>query len=330
MELLKDIIPFSVGLSFVVGAVFIFLTTRKKIINLKGKVIVITGCDSGFGFSLAQHCASLGMLVVAGCFLMKEGANKLKNIPNVTVLKIDVTQEETIEDAVREVERITKEKKSVLHCVVNNAAAGVVFAEAAWQTKQQVVNQFLVNTVGPVLVTKSFLPLLSLGKGRVINVVSFCTECPLPSLAVYSSSKAALMSLTDGMRPEVAKYGVDVVMVNPGDHPSRTPLVQGQQQNYDDIQKEMKQEACALYGDYLSRCRSKFTTMFPPPPLAQLQDPAFYTTMTAALAQQNPATLYVNSDVGTKMFFGFIKKLPRRWADWMRVQIMRLPNYNTQ
>jgi len=299
-------------------------------VSLKGKVIVITGCDSGFGFSLAQHLASQGVLVVAGCFVMKEGADKLKSIPNITVIRLDVTSEESIEEAVNQVERIIEKNETVLHGVVNNAAAGVVFAEAAWQTKTQVVTQFMVNSVGPLLMTRSFLPLLSSGKGRVVNVVSFCTECPLPSLAVYSASKAALMSLTDGMRPEVAKYGVDIVMVNPGDHPSKTPLCQGQQINYHHIQQEMKQDALSLYGDYVSRCKSKFTTIFPCPPLVQLDDAGFYSTMTAALAHQHPQTLYVNSDMGTRMFFGLIKKLPRRWADWIRVQIMVLPKYSQE
>ena len=87
--------------------------------------------------------------------------------------------------------------------------------------------------------TRHCLSLLSRGSGRVVNIVSYCTECPLPTLAVYTASKAALMALTDAMRPEVAKYGVEMVMVNPGDRPRETPLCTGQENNYDEIENEM-------------------------------------------------------------------------------------------
>lgn len=87
--------------------------------------------------------------------------------------------------------------------------------------------------------TRHCLPLLVAGRGRVVNVVSHCTECPLPALAVYTASKAGLMSLSDGMRPELAKYGVDVVMVNPGDHPRATPLCAGQDRHYASIEEEL-------------------------------------------------------------------------------------------
>ena len=57
-----------------------------------------------------------------------------------------------------------------------------------------------------------------------MNMISFCTTCPLPTLAVYTSTKAALLRLSEGMRAELLKFGVDVVLFNPGDHPGSTPL----------------------------------------------------------------------------------------------------------
>ena len=62
------------------------------------------------------------------------------------------------------------------------------------------------------------------GGGRIVNMISFCTTCPLPTLAVYTSTKAALLRLSEGMRAELLKFGVDVVLFNPGDHPGSTPL----------------------------------------------------------------------------------------------------------
>ena len=76
--------------------------------------------------------------------------------------------------------------------------------------------------------------------GRQIKLdCSFCTDCPLPTLTMYTASKAALRSMSAGMRMELGKYGVDVVMFNPGDHPGETPLCAGQDIHYDAMEREV-------------------------------------------------------------------------------------------
>ena len=60
---------------------------------------------------------------------------------------------------------------------------------------------------------KICFPSLKSARGRVINMISNCTDCPLPTLSVYTSSKAGLKYLTHGMRPELAKYGIKVSVV---------------------------------------------------------------------------------------------------------------------
>ena len=88
---------------------------------------------------------------------------------------------------------------------------------------------FLFFSPGVHRVTKAFLPLLrASSNGRIINLISFCTDCPLPMLAVYTASKAALRSYSAGLRMELSKFGVPVVMFNPGDHPGETALCANQ------------------------------------------------------------------------------------------------------
>lgn len=96
-----------------------------------------------------------------------------------------------------------------------------------------VERQFDVNIIGCWAISKAFLPHLMASKGRLVNMVSFCTECPLPTLSIYTATKAALMSLTNGLRMELSKHDVDVVLFNPGDHPGETPLCYGQEANYE-------------------------------------------------------------------------------------------------
>ena len=69
-------------------------------------------------------------------------------------------------------------------------------------------------------------------QGRLVNVVSFCTECPLPTLSLYTATKAGVLSLSEGMRMELKRFGIDVILFNPGDFPQGTPLCSGQEINY--------------------------------------------------------------------------------------------------
>ena len=96
-----------------------------------------------------------------------------------------------------------------------------------------VKKQFDVNVIGCWKISKVFQPHLMASRGRIINMISFCTECALPTLSIYTATKAALLSLSNGMRMELSKYGIDVILFNPGDHPTETPLCYGQSANYE-------------------------------------------------------------------------------------------------
>ncbi len=105
----------------------------------KKKAILITGCDSGFGFSLASHLSETkpDILTIACCYFpggVSKGANILDSMPNVKVLKLDVTDEGSIAELVVNVEATLKEENAMLWSVVNNAAT-LVFADAVWQTR---------------------------------------------------------------------------------------------------------------------------------------------------------------------------------------------------
>ena len=60
---------------------------------------------------------------------------------------------------------------------------------------------------------------------------------------MYTASKAALRSMSAGMRMELGKYGVDVVMFNPGDHPGETPLCAGQDIHYAAMEREVNKSS---------------------------------------------------------------------------------------
>jgi NAD(P)-dependent dehydrogenase (short-subunit alcohol dehydrogenase family) len=184
-----------------------------------------------YGHSLALHCAGLGLRVLATCLGQGEGRARLKEEEGVTVLSLDLTCPDSRRALVAEVQALLAD--GGLHCLVNNAAV-LVFAEAAWQTDEQAELQVKVNMLGPQFLTRALLPQLArAGGGRVVNLISNCTTVPLPTLALYTASKAGLLALSEAQRPELAKYGVGLVIVNPGDAPFTTSLTGGQATHYE-------------------------------------------------------------------------------------------------
>ena len=72
---------------------------------------------------------------------------------------------------------------------------------------------------------------------------------------MYTASKAALRSMSAGMRMELGKYGVDVIMFNPGDHPGETPLCAGQDIHYAAMEREVNhQPICAQFKPFINSC----------------------------------------------------------------------------
>ena len=114
---------------------------------------------------------------------------------SVRVVSLDVREPGSVEAAVEVVRGVCGEDG--LHCLVNNAAV-LVFGETMWQTEEQVSWQTDVNYWGAVRVTRAVMPLLTRTRdcARVVNMISNCTECPLPTLGPYTASKVTMSIVT--------------------------------------------------------------------------------------------------------------------------------------
>jgi NAD(P)-dependent dehydrogenase (short-subunit alcohol dehydrogenase family) len=128
-------------------------------------------------------------------------------------LDLDVTDQVSVERAAKEVARSQGEHG--LHAVVNNAGI-IVQGPLELVSDAALRHQFEVNVYGPANVMRAFLPLLRQGRGRIINISAASAITAVPFLAAISASKAALESLSDAARIELAPWGVPVVLVQPG------------------------------------------------------------------------------------------------------------------
>ncbi|HEX2316105.1 MAG TPA: SDR family NAD(P)-dependent oxidoreductase, partial [Thermomonospora sp.] len=175
-----------------------------------GTAILVTGATGGIGSALVRALADRGHTVYAGT--RGDLPERLAH-PRVRALRLDVTDERAVAEAAAEVR--TLQGGRGLHAVVNNAGL-IVQGPLELVPPDELRRQLEVNVLGPAVVTRAFLPTLREGHGRVINVSAASARTALPYLGPISASKAALESLSDALRVELAPWGVPVSVVRPG------------------------------------------------------------------------------------------------------------------
>ncbi|KAL3065012.1 hypothetical protein OYC64_001118 [Pagothenia borchgrevinki] len=181
-----------------------------------GKAVLITGCDSGFGQATARRLDSLGFQVFATVLdLNSSGAKDLQRSCSslLTLLRVDITQQSHVQQALTKVQSLLGPRG--LWALVNNAGVCVNFGDAELSLMSNFRGCMEVNFFGTLSVTKSFLPLLRLSRGRIVNISSPAGDQPFPCLAAYGASKAALNLLTSTLRHELEPWGVQVCTVLP-------------------------------------------------------------------------------------------------------------------
>jgi NAD(P)-dependent dehydrogenase (short-subunit alcohol dehydrogenase family) len=181
--------------------------------HLQRDAVLITGCSSGIGEATALLLARGGMLVFAnvrraedGEALVREGGDNLRP------LVFDVSDADGIERARA---TVAAEPGIVLRAVVNNAGIGSA-GPLEILPLDEIRKLMEVNYIGPLAVTKAFLPLLHESRGRLINVTSIAGKFAAPFGGAYAASKFAYEAASDALRLELAPFGIRVIVVEPG------------------------------------------------------------------------------------------------------------------
>jgi len=175
------------------------------------KTVLITGASSGFGKAAAKLFDTNGWNVIA-TMRSPEKETELAALGNVFISKLDVTDKQSIQNAVKS----GIEKFGKIDVLVNNAGYGALGAlEAA--TEEQVKQQFDVNLFGLIEVTKAVLPGMRQQKyGTIINVSSVGGKVTFPFSSLYNATKFAVEGLTESMQYELDPFGIRLKIVEPG------------------------------------------------------------------------------------------------------------------
>ncbi len=179
------------------------------------RTALITGATSGIGMATAQVLAANFKLILCGrrADRLHELADELGQQTEVHALQFDVRDKQAVFAAI---EGLPTEWKSI-DVLVNNAgnAHGLAsFDEASLDDLESMID---INVKGLIYVSKAVIPILKLSdNAHIVNLSSIAGKEVYPNGATYCASKAAVESLSKGMRYDLLPYGIKVTNVAPG------------------------------------------------------------------------------------------------------------------
>ncbi|MEU5951029.1 SDR family oxidoreductase [Streptomyces sp. NPDC047525] len=171
--------------------------------ELKNAVAVVTGANRGLGRHLAAQLVGHGAKVYAAA-----RRPETVDLPGVTPLRLDVTDEESIRTAARTASDAT--------LLINNAGISTG-ATLVGGDLEAVRREMETNFFGPLAATRAFAPVIEAnGGGAVLNVLSALSWFHPAGLGSYAASKAAAWALSDATREELAPRGITVSALHVG------------------------------------------------------------------------------------------------------------------
>jgi short-subunit dehydrogenase len=186
--------------------------TRQEI---EGKVVIVTGASSGIGEVTAWEFGRMKARTVLAArreARLEQLAERIRNVGGEALpVPTDLTEPKQITHLVQE----TLSNFGRIDILVNIAGWGHYdwFEELSEQTLRQ---QYEVNILGMAELIRQVLPTMKAQRsGIIINMSSYSSRISVPPLTVYSSTKYAVEGLSDGLRRELAPWGIKVIRVHP-------------------------------------------------------------------------------------------------------------------
>jgi NADP-dependent 3-hydroxy acid dehydrogenase YdfG len=210
-------------------------------VDLAGKVAIVTGASSGIGKEIARHLAESGVKVA----LVARRKDKLTELEKVIakaggtaiVIKADITDKKKCQAVVDQVVK----QWGQLDILVNNAGVMLIgsVSELPIENWEQMIQ---LNQLGLLYMTRAGLPNLIKSKGHIVNISSVAGRTTNQGSAVYNMTKWGVNAFTEALRKELvdAKSNVRTTLIEPG-----VVSTELQSHNTPETQKKLK----ARFGD---------------------------------------------------------------------------------
>jgi short-subunit dehydrogenase len=249
------------------------------------KVILITGASSGMGKVFARDLAKEGHIVY-GAARRVDMLNELNKV-GVKTIALDVTDDQSMQNCVNEI----LQKEGRIDVLVNNAGYGS-YGTVEDVSMEEAKRQFDVNVFGLARMTQLVLPGMRKQKsGRVINISSVGGKIATPFGAWYHASKFAVEGMSDSLRTEVAPFGIDVVVIEPG----------GVKSEWADVayQNLIKTTENTAYSDMANKFKQAFSKT-----VAKNAEPEVISKLVSkAINSSRPKTRYVGGYMAKTVLF---------------------------
>jgi NAD(P)-dependent dehydrogenase (short-subunit alcohol dehydrogenase family) len=193
---------------------------------MSSNVWLITGAGRGLGLDIAKAALAAGHKVVATGRNTEKVAKAIGESENLLVVKLDVTSAADAKAAAQ----ATLERFGRIDVLVNNAASFYAgyFEEL---TPEQMDRQLATSLLGPMTVTRAFLPAMREQRsGRIVLISSTAGLMGFEFCTAYSASKFSLDGWMEALQTEVTPFGIETMIVNPGFF--RTELLTEESTNY--------------------------------------------------------------------------------------------------
>ncbi len=272
------------------------------------KAVVVTGASTGIGKACALHLDRLGFQVFAGVRKQADAeALQGQASERLTQIFLDVTKTNTITSAAKAI--TTAVGDAGLAGLINNAGIAVG-GPLEFLSVDALRQQLDINVIGQIAVAQAFLPLLRLGRGRIINMGSISGRVAMPFLGPYAASKFALSALTDSLRVELLPWDIQVSIVEPG--AIDTTIWEKSLSAADKMAETWPQEVLDLYGPALDATRQATINASQ----AAVPVDAVVQAVMHALTADRPKTRYlVGQNIKMAALLG--KLMPDRLRDWL-------------
>ena len=176
------------------------------------RTVLITGASTGIGRATAERFQREGWNVGATMRSPNDG-QELSALPNVHVIRLDVTDPESITSAVAEV----TERFGSIYALINNAGFGA-YGPLEITSAETIRRQFDTNVIGLLEVTQAVTPVMrNQGEGVIVNISSYGGRLAFPFGSLYHGSKFAVEGISEALVYELLPVGIRVKVVEPGD-----------------------------------------------------------------------------------------------------------------